>query len=249
MNVAIIEDVSLAANQLQKMINTIRPNYTIMAKLTSIDESVAWLRNNTPDLMLLDIQLEDGLSFKIFDEIKIDIPIIFTTAYDQYAIKAFELHSIDYLLKPIQLDSLKTSIEKFERLKGKQVADIEKLLLTFSEGKPDYLERFTVRFGSKIKAIDITNIARIHANGNDIRIMLFNKREYFTDKALDYFESNLNPKDFFRINRQYIVSYKAIEEMEVFSKSKLLLKLIPKTEQQIFVSLSKYAAFKIWLNK
>ena len=249
MNVAIIEDVNLAANQLEKIITQLRPDYTVVVKLTSIEESIIWLRANIPDLIFLDIQLEDGISFKIFDEIKMDIPIIFTTAYDKYAIKAFELHSIDYLLKPLQLDSLKTSIEKFERLKGKQSLNIEKLMRAFSKSKPEYTQRITVKYGNKIKAINIKDIAWIKAKGNDVHIWLCNEREYTTDYALDYFERNLNPKDFFRISRQYIVNYKAIKEMEMFSKSKLLLKLIPKTEEQTFVSLSKYADFKVWLNK
>lgn len=249
MKVVIIEDVKLAANQLQKMIESIRSEYTVVAKLTDIEDSVYWLKNNTADLIFLDIQLSDGLSFKIFDEITIDTPIIFTTAYNQYAIKAFKLNSIDYLLKPIQLENLQQSIEKFERLQGNLKVDIKEFLNTYESQKTQYLQRITVRYNNKIKAINTNDIAWLNARGNDVKIMLKQQKEYFIDNALDFFEQNLNPELFFRINRQYIINYSAIDEMELYSKSKLLLTLIPATDEQAFVSLARYTDFKSWLNK
>lgn len=248
MNIVIIEDITLAAQQLEKMLLELRPNYKVMDKLTSIDQSVQWLQLNQPDLILLDIHLEDGLSFSIFEHTPTDIPIIFTTAYDQYAIEAFRVNSIDYLLKPIQKDDLLRAIEKYERIR-QPLPDYTKLFESFRPVQPSYTERFTVRYGNKIKAIESADIAWFEGRGNEIHIMLKSGKSYITDQSLETFEKQLDPKSFFRINRQYIVAFKSIIDISVYSKSKVKLTLLPAPTGDVFVSLSKYAGFKAWLNQ
>ncbi len=251
MDVLIIEDEKIAANNLEKMLHQIDRNINVQSKIDSIDESVKWLSNNTTDLIFLDIHLADGLCFKIFEQIEIKTPIIFTTAYDQYAIKAFKVNSIDYLLKPVETQQLEQSLEKFKELN--QVQSVKNIdfdaLINFYTNQIKYQERFIVRYAQKIKSIKTSEIAYFFANNENIFLCTKGNNNYPVDYSLDKLENIINPKDFFRINRQFIVNISSIEKMYSLSKSRIKIELNPKADSEIIVSYSRMSDFKKWLNQ
>ena len=184
MNVLIIEDEKIAANNLEKMLLQIDGNINVQNKIDSIEESVKWLNNNTADLIFLDIHLADGLCFKIFEQIKIKTPIIFTTAYDQYAIKAFKVNSIDYLLKPIEIQQLEQSLKKFKELNQLQkvnIIDYNSLIKVLSN-KIEYQERFIVRYAKKIKSIKTDDIAFFYVNNENVFLCTKDNNNYPIDR-------------------------------------------------------------------
>jgi DNA-binding LytR/AlgR family response regulator len=250
MKIIIIEDEHLAARRLENMIREIDPEVEILAKLESVKESVEWFKNNEhPDLIFLDIHLEDGLSFSIFDQVKVNAPIIFTTAFDEYAIKAFKLKSIDYLLKPIIADDLKKAVNKFRDWGEKmQVIDIKELYRLVQGNTQNYRERFSVVVGQKLKSIDVKDIAYFFSNSGITFVVMLSKSQYSLDESLDNLMSELDPKMFFRVNRQYIVSLRSIVNIHIFPKSRLKLELNPPVPEGVFVSLDKVVDFKKWLD-
>ena len=250
MNVLIIEDEKIAANNLEKMLHQIDSNINVQSKIDSIEESVKWLSTNTTNLIFLDIHLADGLCFKIFEQIKIKTPIIFTTAYDQYAIKAFKVNSIDYLLKPIEIQQLEQSLEKFKELNQVQNAktiDFD-TLIKFYNKRIKYQERFIVRYAQKIKSIKTNDIAYFYIDAENVFICTKSNNIYPIDYSLDKLENIINPKDFFRINRQFIVSISSIEDMYSLSKSRIKIELKPKPDFETIVSFSRMSDFRKWLN-
>ena len=250
MNVLIIEDEKLAANNLEKMLHQIDKNINVQCKIDSIEESVKWLNNNTVDLIFLDIHLADGLCFKIFEQIKIKTPIIFTTAYDQYAIKAFKVNSIDYLLKPIEIQELEQSLEKFKELNQAQKTksiDFERLI-NFYNKKIEYQQRFIVRYAQKIKSIKTDDIVYFYVNNENVFLCTKDNSNYSVDYSLDKLGNILNPKDFFRINRQFIVNISSIENMYSLSKSRIKIELKPKPDFETIVSYNRMSDFRKWLN-
>jgi DNA-binding LytR/AlgR family response regulator len=251
MNIVIIEDERLAANHLEKMIHKYDRSIRVMAKLESVQSAIEWfLKNPEPDLLFLDIHLEDGLSFAIFEKVKIRAPIIFTTAYDEYAIKAFKMKSIDYLLKPVIQDELNQGIEKYKEWNsiGKAAIDINALYEIISKKDPVYKERFSVAIGARIKTFNIDEIAYFYSEESMSFMVLRDKGEYPLDESLDKLGGMVNPKDFFRINRQYLIGLKAIKNVHVFPKSRLKIELYPPSKTEVFVSLDKVTKFKDWLN-
>ena len=250
MNILIIEDEKIAANNLEKMLHQIDININVQSKIDSIEESVGWLSKNKTDLIFLDIHLADGLCFNIFEQIKVKTPIIFTTAYDQYAIKAFKVNSIDYLLKPIEIRELEQSLEKFKELNQVQNAktiDYNSLIKILSN-KIEYQERFIVRYAEKIKSIKTEDIAYFYVNNENVFICTKSNNNYSIDYSLDKLETIINPKDFFRINRQFIVNISSIENMYSLSKSRIKIELKPKSDNEIIVSYSRMSGFRKWLN-
>jgi len=221
-----------------------------VARLESVAESVEWFRNNPhPDLIFLDIHLEDGLSFSIFDQVKVNSPIIFTTAFDEYAIKAFKLKSIDYLLKPISQIDLKKAIEKFRDWGDKkQLIDISTLFSLMKGSTTNYRERFSVVVGQKLKSIDVKDVAYFFSNSGITFVAMQQKGQYSLDISLDNLLTELNPKQFFRVNRQYIVSLQSIGNIHIFPKSRLKLELNPPLPEGVFVSLDKVVDFKKWVD-
>jgi DNA-binding LytR/AlgR family response regulator len=198
---------------------------------------------------MLDIQLADGLSFDIFKKIHIDSFVIFTTAYDEYAIKAFELNSVDYLLKPVNKVKLEMSIEKFRKLKeSKPKFDIEEVIQAIEGKKSGYKKRFAISIGSKIKSVEIRNISYFSSMEKNTFLGTFEGHEYPVDFSLDRLESMLDPETFFRISRQYIVNYKAIEKIAILSKSRLEL-LIKGAPEPLLVSTAKTHSFRLWIDK
>ena len=250
MNVLIIEDEVFAAEKLEQMLLEINPAIKVLAKLGSINESVKWLMNGTSDLIFLDIQLSDGISFSIFDQLTVNTPIIFTTAYDQYAIKAFQLNSISYLLKPIRKKELEESLQKYQSLKSAFSIDFEALLANIQGKEPEYKKRFLIQIGEKIKKVELSEIAYFFVLEKAVFMKTFQGSSYPVDFTLDKLESLINPEKFFRINRKYIVSIDAISNMIAYSRSRVKLELKPQADEELdtIVSIDRSSDFKKWLN-
>jgi len=251
MNIVIIEDEELAAQRLEGMIRSFDPGINILAKHESIEEAVNWFRSHPePDLIFLDIHLEDGLSFQIFEQVPVKSPIIFTTAFDEYAIKAFKLKSIDYLLKPITQEDLNTAILKYKdwNTTSKSFIDVGALFELISNRSKSYKSRFSITVGQKIKTIDIGDIAYFYSEEGITFMVCRDKSEYPVDYSLEKLMDELSPKDFFRINRQFIVGMKSIANVHVYPKSRLKVELNPMTRMEVFASIDKVVNFKEWLN-
>lgn len=251
MKIAIIEDEEFAARRLENMILEYNPAFEIVAKLESVHDSVQWLKTHTPpDLIFLDIHLEDGLSFSIFDEVSTTSPIIFTTAFDEYAIKAFKLKSVDYLLKPIAREELCQAVEKYKSWQGvqKPAPDLNELLQMLTAPKTTYRDRFLVVVGEKMKTVDVQDIAYFFSTSSITFLVTFDNRQYAIEQSLEKLASELDPAAFFRVNRQYLVHHKAIVTTHIYPKSKLKLDLNPPVKEMLFVSLDKVTPFKKWLD-
>jgi DNA-binding LytR/AlgR family response regulator len=250
MNVLIIEDEKFAADKLEKMLQDVNPTFEVLAKIGSVKESVQWLLHNKADLIFLDIQLSDGISFSIFDQVPVDTPIIFTTAYDQYAIKAFQLNSISYLLKPIRKSDLEEGLKKYETLKSGFSVDFDALLKQLQCQQPDYKKRFLIQIGEKIKKVEACDIAYFYVMDKSTFLKTFQRKSYPVDFSLDKLENLLNPDDFMRINRKYIVNMQAISNMFAYSRGRVKLNLDPPAENDAdaIVSIERSANFKKWLN-
>jgi DNA-binding LytR/AlgR family response regulator len=251
MNILIVEDEALAADRLEKILKEITPDITVLAKLGSIKESVKWLMLNTADLIFLDIQLSDGLSFSIFEQVTIQTPVIFTTAYDQYAIKAFQLNSVSYLLKPLRKNELAESLQKYKSLKSAFSIDFDSLLSAIQGNKPEYRKRFLIQIADKFRKVEIEEIAYFYAFDKGVYLATFDGHSYPVDISLDNLENIIDPSQFFRINRRYVVSMKSIANMFAWSRSRIKLVLKPPTEDEMetIVSIDRTADFKKWMNK
>lgn len=246
----IIEDETLAAKRLEALVNKCDKTIEIIQKLSSIKASVQWLKQNpSPDLIFMDIQLDDGVSFSIFDQVSVDAPVIFTTAYDEYTIKAFKVNSIDYLLKPINQEELTFALEKFKKLQLSSYhmsndgeASIENLK------KSQVKSRFLVTSGTKFMAIPVEEIAYFYSEDKITFLQTFKNNRYSLEYSLDKLMSLLNPDNFFKINRQLIISIQSINTINKVSVNRLKLTLNPDFHKDIFVSIEKYSKFKDWLD-
>ncbi len=244
--VLIIEDEAPAAKRLVKMIQQLMPAAEIHCCISSVKEGIEWfMQNAEPGLIFSDIQLADGTSFEIFAAAKPKCPVIFTTAYDQYALHAFKLNSIDYLLKPIKQNELQIAIEKFKERKSPVLPDINKLLQSYAA--PLYKHRFVIKYGEHIKTIPIEETMYFYTEDKVNFLTTAEGRRYVIDFNLDSLETMLDPKVFFRINRQFIISIHAITEMLAHSKSRVYIKLKPPCKIETIVSTERSAAFKTWL--
>jgi two-component system, LytTR family, response regulator len=250
MNVIIIEDEKPSARRLQRMLSNLDVETQTM--LHSVEESIAWFQNNEhPDLIFLDIQLSDGLSFEIFEAIEIKSAIIFTTAYDEYALQAFKLNSIDYLLKPIDEDELDKAVQKFkERLpQNKPVTldfnDIKKLLINPLDR--EYKKRFSIKVGQHLKLINIEDIECFYSENKGTYLHTTDGRNYLLDTTLELLENELEPHTFFRINRKFYVNINAIKDMVSYTNSRLQIKLNSYNEQDVIVARERVRGFKTWL--
>lgn len=250
MNILIIEDESLAADKLEHMLLEVDPSIRVLAKTGSIKESVKWLMDHTADLIFLDIQLSDGISFSIFEQVVVNTPVIFTTAYDQYAIKAFQLNSIAYLLKPIRKSDLAESLKKFQTLKSAFTIDFDALVTAIQGREPDYKKRFLIQIGEKIRKIEVSEIAYFYVLEKGIYLKTLQGNSYPLEFTLDKLETMLNPEKFFRINRKYMVNMDSIANMVAYSRGRIKLELKPKADEEFeaIVSVDRSADFKKWLN-
>ncbi len=247
----IIEDEQSAATRLEKLLTKADPEISVSAILDSVESSVKWLNENPPpDLLILDIQLGDGLSFDIFRQVNIECFVIFTTAYDEYAIKAFELNSVDYLLKPIDESKLRNSIAKFRKMSSfSQYTEWTRIISLIEGQKKNYKKRFVVIIGDKIKVIDVKEIAFFYTLDGNNFLCTSDNRHYPLDFSLDHLEDILDPEPFFRINRQYIVHFSAIERILTLSKSRIKIITRPETSEPLLVSTGRTPEFRKWLDK
>lgn len=250
MNVIIIEDEKPSARRLQRMLKVL--NIDAQTMLHSVEESIAWFKNNKhPDLIFLDIQLSDGLSFEIFETLDIKSAVIFTTAYDEYALQAFKLNSIDYLLKPIDVDELSVAVNKYKEHQPKQKLitldfdDIKKLLVNPLER--EYKKRFSVKVGQHLKLINTEDIECFYSENKGTYLYTKDRRNYLLDNILDNLESELDPNTFFRINRKFYVNINAIKDMVSYTNSRLQIKLNTYNEQDVIVARERVKDFKAWL--
>jgi two-component system LytT family response regulator len=246
--ILIIEDEETAAKRLNKMVMESLPEAEVVNHISSITAAVEWFKTHEqPGLAFFDIHLADGSSFEIFKQVAVTCPVIFTTAYDQYALEAFKVNSIDYLLKPVKKDELDRALEKFKRLHfATAPIDIQKLLSSIQQ-KADYKERFVIRYGEHMRTIQSADIAYIFSENRISFAVLKEGKRYALDFNMDQLEEMLNPKQFFRINRQFIIAYNSISEMLTYSKSRVLVRLNPPTKEDTIVSTERSAAFKSWL--
>ncbi|MFO7940220.1 MAG: LytTR family DNA-binding domain-containing protein [Bacteroidales bacterium] len=254
MKALIVEDEWLLAQQLKKNLHLLRADIEVLATLDSVNDAVAFLKKTTPDLLFLDIQLSDGLSFSIFDQVDVTVPVIFTTAYDQYAIKAFETYSIAYLLKPIEKDDLLRALKKFDETRELFQANEQpdyQALLSAIQGESAYLKRFMGSKGRVLKPILTEEVAYFRVEGKYVLVFTQSEERYFCDFTLGQLEEKLDPGLFFRINRKYLVYYQSIVELYSYSKSRLkvVLKPTPPEDEDIVISTEKARDFKAWINQ
>ena len=250
MNIIIIEDEKPAARLLERKIQKL--GYSITTLLHSVEVSLIWFQNNPhPDLIFLDIQLSDGLSFEIFEKIDIKSAVIFTTAYDEYALRAFKLNSIDYLLKPIDEEELATAISKFaNQFQVNSVSNLDfeaiKRMLVNPVSK-EYRKRFSIKIGQQLKVIDLAEIECLYSENKGTYLHTVDNRDYLIDSSLEVVEAELNPKDFFRISRKYIIPLQSVKEIQVYSNSRLKISLPTYKADEVIVARERVSDFKGWL--
>lgn len=248
MKAVIIEDEVVAAQALESLLKEAGKEIEVVDVLQSIEESVAFFREKPAiDLVFMDIHLADGSSFLIFDEVEIDYPIIFTTAYDEYALKAFHLNSIDYLLKPISKAELERAVRKFENFSySDSKKTLNELLSTIKSNKSSYKNHFLVSHKEKLIPLAVSNIAYIFIENKIVKAVSLDEKIYYLENALDDLMLELDPSRFFRANRQYIIAHKAVKDMSLWFGSKLSVNLIVPTPEKIIVSKAKVSEFKRW---
>jgi DNA-binding LytR/AlgR family response regulator len=249
MKAIILEDETRAANHLERLLAKVAPNLVVLAKIESVRDGVKYLQNNPePDLIFSDIQLADGLSFEIYKQVAVNCPIIFTTAYDHYAIEAFQTNGIDYLLKPIEEDRLRQAIEKAKHFSPGLV--LEKLLaMNRPAGEKAYKSRFMVKVGDKIKSVPVEEILVFYSQEKASFIRTSDAHTYCIDYALDQLEPMLDPEKYFRINRKYIVSIDACTNILAWTNSRLRLKIDGIDDSDIIVARERVMEFKNWLDR
>lgn len=252
MNILILEDEKAAATRLQQLLKETEPDAMVLDVLESVKEAIAWFRSNEqPDLILSDIQLADGLSLDLFKQVQVTVPVIFTTAFDAYTLKAFKLNSIDYLLKPIDKDELKAAFGKYHSLHKQDVSVNKKMLELFqniASGKANYKSRFLIRQGDRLITIPTDDVTYVRAD-DKVVFLHTAKGKHIIDDSLDELETVLDPGTFFRINRTYIAPLSSIEKIHNHFNGRLKIKLAGCDDDDIFVSKARATAFKRWLGK
>ena len=251
MNVLVVENEIPAADKIVRLLKKIDKSVTILGVIETVEETINRLQERPqPDLILMDIQLDDGLCFEIFETINIDIPVIFTTAYDEFTLKAFKVNSVDYLLKPVDEKLLKSAIEKFKKLYGDKdpfKRDFKQLLYEF---RNQYKSRFLIKIGDKYRSVPAGEISHFHIIERNVFLNDHQDKDYGVDYSLEQLQSMLDPRKFFRINRDCIVNIDSISLMYSYSSSRLQLTLKNREKGDLFVvSRDKVADFKHWIDK
>jgi len=248
MKVVIVEDEALSQNFLETLINKKYPDINIVKVLDSIKDSIEYFSKETVDLIFMDIQLKDGYCFKIFEEVEIKTPIIFTTAYDEYALKAFEVNSISYILKPLDEDKLEKAINKLFKISPpNNNANLQNLISTINP-EIKYKKRITIRLGDRIIIIEEKDIAYFIAENRICYLYKKDNNKYIVDFSLDTIFPQLNPKTFFRISRDCITAFNSIKDIKRYYKGRLSIRLTPDYEENIIVSKERVSDFMEWLN-
>ena len=246
MKVLIIEDEAAAVRRLSKLILEIEPEANIVADLDSIESSLTWMsENKLPDLIFMDINLADGNSFEIFNHIKIDKPVIFTTAYDEFAIKAFKVNALDYILKPIKKLELVSAIDRYKNLLIADKPDYQEIIKAINQHQLP--SRFLIRVGQQIKVVELDDVSYFYTQDKITFLITKNNKRYPVEYSLEKIEDIADPSKFFRINRQFIISISAISEMHSWSKSRVRIILNPDNKLETIVSTTRSPLFKKWL--
>lgn len=251
MNILIIEDERPAAMRLEKLIKNCQDQINILDKIDSVKNAVQWFQydHHPPDLIFMDIQLADGLSFEIFEHVKIEAPVIFTTAFDEYALKAFKVNSIDYLLKPIDEEELRKAFDKLERLGAIRHNTLAQITQAMKMLTYKYKSRFVIKIGEHIKSIGIDGILYFFSREKASFCHSTDSKNYLLDYSLEQIEGMIDPQIFFRINRKYLISLNAIEDIISYSNSRLKIVLKNTNDNDVIVSRDRVGDFKDWLNR
>lgn len=250
-NCLIIEDEELAARRLRRLLSEVAPQYQVTHEVQTVTHAVSMLGAHSFDLIFLDIHLADGLSFEIFEEIEVKTPIVFTTAYDAYALEAFKQHSIDYLLKPIQKAPLRRALSKYEELHSSPFGDskvLEQLISSLKQSENTYKTRFLVQMGDKMRTVPSAEIQYFYAEDKTVFLITKAGKRYYVNHTLRALEDLLNPAEFYRVNRKIIVNINSIVEVLHYSKSKFKIILNHPLHFDVFVPAEKITVFKEWLS-
>ena len=253
MTVLLLEDEPLTAQRLADQLRRYDPAMQVVAALPSVAEAAAWMRTHpAPDLLFLDVHLEDDLVFRLFEEVAVSAPVIFTTAYDEYLLQAFRVNSIDYLLKPVEYDKLAAALEKYKGLRAHFATPLNLaalLHLVARPPEPAYRERFMVSLGAKLRSVEVADIAYFFLEERTAWLTTRQGATLPLDYSLDKLAQQLNPRQFFRVSRQYVVSLAAIDTVHAYAAGRLKLELRPAPRHEVFVSGDRVADFKEWLGK
>ena len=258
MRILIVEDEELAVKKLQKTLQVIGGNLEVCGTADSIASTVEWLQSNPqPDLILMDIELADGQSFEIFNLIEVKSPVIFTTSYDEFALKAFKVNSVDYLLKPVQKDELEAALEKFKNLKNHYSnttapeAPITALVKELQQtlGMKEYRKRFLVKHSQKLVSVEVDHIAYFYSDDRLNFFKTIDDKKYIVDYTLDEIEAMVDPTQFFRISRAFLVSIRSVDQIHDYFGNRLKLHLRPIVDKESLVSREKVTEFKNWMGK
>jgi two-component system, LytTR family, response regulator LytT len=253
MKVLILEDEALSAKRASQLLTEYDQSIEVLAMIDSVEEATLWLQKNTePDLLLVDIHLSDGLSFRLFEQISVKSPVIFTTAYDQYAIQAFKVNSVDYLLKPLDKDDLGKALGKYHSWSQDRKAilssDIQRISQVLSSFNKQYKNRFLVKFGDTIQFKTADEVAYFFADDKLVYLVANDGRRFLIDYRLEQLEELLDPQFFFRLNRKMIVRIDAVQKIKALNNSRLQIFVKQNFEQEIFVSKEKSNELKVWLD-
>jgi DNA-binding LytR/AlgR family response regulator len=250
MKIVIVEDEILAAEKLKRLLNKIDSDIEVFKVLESVEDSINWFASHpTPDLIFMDIQLDDGISFEIFDAVKIDAPIIFTTAFDEYAIRAFKVNSVDYLLKPIEQEALNIAIQKFKTIYMEKRSFEDRVSNVFKQLSKQYKLRFFIKVGIKFQSIQVNSICCFFVEERNTFLKTINGKTYDLDYSLEQLQKMIDPAQFFRINRNFLVNINCISEIISYSINRLKVKLENNLEEGAIVSRDKVSEFKRWMDR
>lgn len=248
MKILLIEDELPAARQLAKLLLARNPAFQILDTLDSVESAVRWLRSfPAPDLIFMDIQIADGLSFDIFRQVEVKSPVVFTTAFDQYAVQAFKVNAVDYLLKPVDPEELRRALEKIENQRNKPAAAFDFAALSGYFKKDNYKDRFLVKTGQQLAFIQTTEIAFFRSSDGLTQAFTFSGKKYFVDNTLEELERLLDPRDFFRVNRSMTLKINAIHKILPHLNGRLKVETQPAAPEDVFVSRERAGDFKTWL--
>jgi len=254
MKVLIVEDEELAVKKLLKTLSSVDDTVDVIGMTDSIKNTVEWLQQNQqPDLILMDIELADGQSFEIFNLTDVKSPVIFTTSYDEYALKAFKVNSVDYLLKPVQSEELQAALNKFKKMKAASGNDLQldslvKQLQQKLQPK-EYRKRFLVKHGQKLVSIEVDEIAYFYSDGRLNFFKTEDNRKFVVDYTMDELEDMLDPEKYFRISRSFYVSVGSIDKIDDYFGNRLMLQLKPEVDKEALVSRERVTEFKKWMGK
>jgi two-component system, LytTR family, response regulator LytT len=259
MKILIVEDEDLAVKKLKKTLAGVDDSAEVVGETDSIKSTVQWLESNAaPDLILMDIELADGQSFEIFNHTEVKSPVIFITSYDEYALKAFKVNSVDYLLKPVQKEDLQAALEKYHDMKKMYAPEkdassisLEVLVKELQQklGSKEFRKRFLVKLGQKLVSVEVDDIAYFFSDGRLNFFKTFDNKKYVVDYTMDELNTMLDPEKFFRISRSFYISVNSVAQIHDYFGNRLMLQLKPETEKEAIVSREKVSEFKTWLGK